>query len=131
MPKILADCRKIAGEASEKFTVVSGIADGADTAALEGALDAGGKVISVMANGLDYIYPLTNKDLAKRVEENGLLVSEYLPDVQPKPYYFPVRNRIIAGLSRGTLVVSAGVKSGALITADHAVDYGRDVFALP
>lgn len=129
--KSLADCKKMAGEISSRFTVVSGFADGADSAALEGALAAGGKVISVFANGLDYIYPAINRPLADKVEKCGLIITEYPPEVGPKPYYFPVRNRIIAGLSKGTLVVSADKTSGALITADYAADYGRDVFAFP
>ena len=127
----LADCKKMAGEISSRFTVVSGFADGADSAALEGALAAGGKVISVFANGLDYIYPAINRPLADKVEKCGLIITEYPPEVGPKPYHFPVRNRIIAGLSKGTLVVSADKTSGALITADYAADYGRDVFAFP
>lgn len=129
-PKICADCRKIASELSVHFNVVTGIAEGADTAALEGALE-NGKAISVIANGFDQIYPASNAKMYRRVEEEGLLVSEYTPATRAKPYYFPVRNRIIAGLSSGTLVVSAGEKSGALITADYAADYGRDVFAFP
>lgn len=130
-PKALSDCKKISGEVSNVFTVVTGIAEGADSAAISGALDAGGKVISVLANGVDYVYPLICAELYKRVEKEGLLISEYPPETQPKPYNFPFRNRIIAGLSRGTLVVSAGEKSGALITADYASEYGRDVFAFP
>lgn len=129
--KSLADCKKMAGEISSRFTVVSGFADGADSAALEGALAAGGKVISVFANGLDYIYPAINRPLADKVEKCGLIITEYPPEVGPKPYHFPVRNRIIAGLSKGTLVVSADKTSGALIPADYAADYGRDVFAFP
>ncbi len=131
LPKALAECAKIAGELSKVFTVVSGLADGADASALEGALEAGGKVISVLAGGFDYIYPQCNKQLFESVAKRGLAVSEYPPDTQPRPYYFPVRNRIIAGLSKGVLVVSAGEKSGALITADYAAEYGRDVYAFP
>lgn len=129
--KVLADCSNISRRLSEKFTVVSGIADGADTAALEGALEAGGRVISVLASGFDKIYPAANLKLCAEIERCGLLVTEYAPEVKAKPYHFPVRNRIIAGLSEGTLVVSAGSRSGALITADYAADYGRDVFAFP
>lgn len=129
--KSLADCKKMAGEISSRFTVVSGFADGADSAALEGALAAGGKVISVFANGFDYIYPAVNRPLADKIEKCGLIITEYPPEVGPKPYHFPIRNRIIAGLSKGTLVVSADKNSGALITADYAADYGRDVFAFP
>ena len=130
-PKALSLTRQIAGELSQYFTVVSGIAEGADCTALEGATDAGGKVISVLANGLDHAYPASNSGLLKKIEACGLVISEYSPEVRPKPHYFPIRNRIIAGLSRGTLVVSAAKKSGAAITADFAVDYGREVFAFP
>ena len=129
-PQALALCKKICGELTEAFTVVTGMAEGADSAAIEGALPSG-KVISVLANGFDYFYPATNKSLIERVAREGLLISEYLPHILPLKYNFPVRNRIIAGLSRGTLVVSAGEKSGALITADFALEYGREVFAFP
>lgn len=130
-PKALADCNKISGELTAAFTVVSGLADGADSAAVEGALDAGGKVISVLAGGFDNVYPASNRGLFDKVCKFGLAVSEYTPETLCKPYYFPLRNRIIAGLSRGTLIISAGEKSGALITAEYALEYGRDVFAFP
>ena len=123
-------CRKLSGELTSAFTIVTGMAEGADSAAIEGALPSG-KIISVLANGFDYCYPATNRNLIEKVALNGLLVTEYLPHIQPLKYNFPVRNRIIAGLSRGTLVVSAGEKSGALITADFALEYGREVFAFP
>lgn len=130
-PKALADCKKLAGELTLAFTVVSGVADGADSAAVRGALDCGGKVICVLANGFDKIYPLSAVNLHRTVAEKGLLITEYPPETACKPYHFPVRNRIIAGLSRGVLVVAAAEKSGALITADYAADFGRDVFAFP
>lgn len=130
-PKAISDCKRISGELSKFFTIVSGNADGADSSALRGALDEGGKVISVLASGFDCIYPSSCEPILKEVEKSGLIVSEYLPHVQAKPYNFPVRNRILAGLSIGTLVVSAGEKSGALITAEYATEYGRDVFAFP
>ena len=126
----LALCRKICGELTEAFTVVTGAAEGADSAAIEGAISSG-KVISVLANGFDYFYPANNKNLIDRVAKEGLLITEYLPHIQPLKYNFPVRNRIIAGLSRCTLIVSAGERSGALITADYALEYGREVFAFP
>ena len=126
----LALCKKICGELTAAFTVVSGMAEGADSAAVEGALPSG-KVISVLANGFDCFYPACNKSLIEKVAKEGLLISEYPPHIQPLKYNFPLRNRIIAGLSRGTLVVSAGAKSGALITADYALEYGREVFAFP
>ena len=126
----LALCRKICGELTSAFTVVTGMAEGADAAAIEGALPSG-KVISVLANGFDFVYPAINRGLTEKVADEGLLITEYPPHIQPLKYNFPVRNRIIAGLSRGTLVVSAGTKSGALITANLALEYGREVFAFP
>lgn len=126
----LALAKNISGELTKAFTVVTGMAEGADSAAAEGALPSG-KIISVLANGFDYFYPAVNRELTLKVAQNGLLVSEYLPHIRPLKYNFPFRNRIIAGLSRATLVVSAGVKSGALITADYALEYGREVFAFP
>lgn len=131
LPKAAADCKKISGQLTKHFTVVSGLAEGADSAALSGAIDAGGKVISVLAYGFNYVYPAVNSALAKKIESCGLLVSEYSPRTAPKNYNFPVRNRIIAGLCEGALIVSAGKKSGALITAGYCMDYGRDVFAFP
>ena len=126
----LAQCKKISAELTEAFTVVTGMADGADSAAIEGALPSG-KIISVLANGFDYFYPAVNRGLIESVAKDGLLISEYPPHIPPLKYNFPMRNRIIAGLSRGTLVISAGAKSGALITADYALEYGREVFAFP
>ena len=126
----LALCKRMSGELTSAFTVVTGMAEGADSAAVEGALPSG-KIICVLANGFDCFYPANNKSLIEKVAKEGLLVTEYLPHIQPLKYNFPIRNRIIAGLSRGTLVVSAGEKSGALITADCALEYGREVFAFP
>lgn len=129
--KMKEDCREISGKLTSQFTVVSGLAEGADTAALEGALDSGGKVISVLPNGFDKVYPAVNAPLLERVIKQGLAITEYTPQTKCVSYRFYPRNRIIAGLSRGTLVVSAGERSGALITAEFANDYGRDVFAFP
>lgn len=120
--------KKFAKEISQGFTVVTGSAAGADSAAIMGAEY---KVISVIAFGFDHLKSVPDHQLIQRVENEGLLVSEHYPTVAPQPYLFPVRNRIIAGLSEGTLVVSAGTKSGALITANYATEYGRDVFAFP
>ena len=128
--KTVAETKKISGEVSQVFTVVSGIAEGGDTAAVEGALKTG-NVICVLAYGFDYVYPAMNAQLIKSVEKSGLLITEYPPEVPPKSYQFPVRNRIIAGMSLGTLVVSAAKKSGALITADVVHQYDREVFAFP
>lgn len=127
---ILAECKRTASELAEKFTIVSGIADGADSYAIEGALQ-GGTAIVVLAYGHNFVYPTSSERLLKKVEEQGLVISEYPPDTEPRSFYFPVRNRIIAGLAQGVLVVSAAKKSGALITANYAVEYGRNVFAYP
>jgi len=129
-PYALKECKKISRELTQHFTVVTGMADGADSAAIEGALESG-KIISVLAYGFDFCYPAFNDKLIKQVEERGLLITEHTPQISPKNYLFPVRNRIIAGLSEGTLVVSAGERSGALITADYAAEYGRHLFVFP
>lgn len=129
-PQTLKLCKEISAALTDEFTVVTGFAEGADTAAVEGALPSG-RIISVIANGFDFIYPSSNARLFEKMEKKGLLITEYPPHIRPAPYRFPVRNRIIAGLSEGTLIVSAGRKSGALITANLAADYSRDVFALP
>lgn len=113
------------------FTLVTGIAEGVDSAVIESALSSKGKVISVIAGGFDNIYPSSNLALSERIIENGLLLSEYPPQTVPKPFHFPVRNRIIAGLSSGVLVVSAGKKSGTLYTAEYAEEYGKMLFAIP
>lgn len=130
LPNVLKECKKISSRLTQHFTVVSGMADGADSAALDGAAESG-KVISVLAYGFDYAYPAVNENLIKKVAACGLLISEHPPYTAPKSYLFPIRNRIIAGLAEGTLVVSAGERSGALITADYAVEYGRHLFVFP
>lgn len=130
LPNVLKECRKISSQAAEEFTIVSGMADGADTAAIEGAIESG-NVISVLAYGFDHVYPAVNEKLLRKTEEKGLVITEYTPQIEPKAYNFPVRNRIIAGLAEGVLIVSAGKKSGALITAGYAEEMGRSVFAFP
>lgn len=127
---ILKKCAEISAQIASEFTVVTGLADGADTAAAEGALKSG-NLISVLAYGFDYCYPSCNAALLKKIVKNGLVITEFSPSTSPQAYYFPLRNRIIAGISEGVLVVSAGVRSGALITANYAIDYGREVFAFP
>jgi DNA processing protein len=110
---------------------VSGLARGIDGEAHRGALEASGLTVGVLGCGIDRDYPASNASLSRRIEEKGLVVSEYEPGVEPAPWRFPARNRIIAGLCAAVVVVEARERSGALITADFALDEGRDVFAVP
>ena len=111
--------------------VVSGGASGIDTAAMQGALDAGCPVIGVLGCGVDVVYPRHNRKLFETVVKNGCLLSEYPPEAEGLPWHFPARNRIISGMSNGTLIVEAPKVSGALITARWALEQGRDVFVVP
>jgi len=111
--------------------VVSGLARGVDAEAHRGALEAGGPTVAVLGCGIDRDYPRAHAALARRIAEVGLLVSEYEPGVEPAPWRFPARNRIIAGLAGVTVIVEARARSGALITADFALEDGREVFAVP
>jgi DNA processing protein len=117
--------------AASGVVVVSGLARGIDGEAHRGALDAQGPTVAVLGCGIDRDYPRSHADLARRIAEAGLIVSEYPPGVEPAPWRFPARNRVIAGLSLATVVVEARERSGALITADFALELGRDVFAVP
>ena len=111
--------------------VISGCADGIDRAAMEGALHSGATVVGVLGCGVDVVYPAGSRHLYETIPQHGCLISEYAPGTQPDRWNFPARNRIISGLSRGVVVVEAPRKSGSLITARHALEQGRDVFALP
>ena len=117
--------------AQKGFQVVSGMARGIDTMAHKGALNAKGKTIAVLGSGLNIIYPRENKNLFKAISENGTVFSEFKVNTQPLPANFPVRNRIIAGLSCGSIIVEAARRSGSLITARLAGEYNREVFAVP
>ncbi|MBN1520819.1 MAG: DNA-processing protein DprA [Spirochaetales bacterium] len=126
----LEAARRLAREAAEAgVTVVSGLARGIDAAAHRGCMEGGAPTFAVLGRGLDRVYPLSNKDLAaKMLASGGGLLSEYPPGTAPARWTFPERNRIIAGLCRSTLVVEAPKGSGALITADYALEEGRDVY---
>ena len=124
----------------EKFTktlsgaglvTVSGLAYGIDTVVARASLDAGGKTIAVLAGGLDSIYPAQNAGLAEKIENNGLLLSEQRPKLKPMGYMFVNRNRIVSGLSLGTLIVEAGKRSGTITTAHFAIEQGRELFVVP
>lgn len=123
--------RKIGEElAGYGVTVVSGMARGIDTEAHQGALNTG-TTIAVLGSGLNVVYPRENQALFDRIRQKGLVISEFPLDIPPEPGHFPMRNRIISGLSQGVVVIEAREKSGALITADFALEQGRDVFAVP
>jgi DNA processing protein len=113
------------------LVVVSGLARGIDAEAHRGALDGGGATVAVLGCGIDRDYPAANRELAREVAATGLVVSEYPPGVEPAPWRFPARNRIVAGLCAGAAIVEARERSGALITADFALEEGREVFAVP
>ena len=112
--------------------VVSGLAIGVDAQAHQGALDGGGKTIAVMASGVNIVYPKSNEKLADQIlAKSGVLLSEQMINEQPMRYHFPLRNRIISAISEVVIVIEAGHKSGSLITANHAIEQGKTVFALP
>lgn len=124
----------VAAEIAAHFTVVTGFAEGGDESVIRGVLSSSkGDVplICVFANGFDFVYPASHTSFMREVEKRGLLVSEFRPDIRPQKFLFPVRNRILAGLSRGVLIVGAAKRSGTSFTAGYALEYGRDVFAFP
>ncbi|MEZ0482669.1 DNA-processing protein DprA [Planococcus sp. SSTMD024] len=116
---------------SEGFVIVSGLAKGADAMAHRCAIDCGGKTIAVIGSGFSHRYPKINDALTFIIEETQLLLSEYPPYMPPRKWNFPMRNRIISGLSKGVIVTQAEVKSGTLSTIEHALDHGKDIFAIP
>jgi DNA processing protein len=127
----LETARRIAADlASRGITVVSGLARGVDSAAHRGALDTG-RTIAVLGSSVDHIYPAEHAELASRIAASGLVVSEYPPGTPPLAFHFPMRNRLISGLSRAVVVIEASDKSGSLITASCAAEQGRDVMAVP
>ncbi len=123
---------KFAGDLAEKgVNIISGLAYGIDASAHLGALEAGGFTTAVVGCGFDFSYPSANKSLMDRIVKKGIVFSEYAPHMRPTRFTFPMRNRIISGLSDGVLLVEARKKSGSLITINHALDVGKDVFAVP
>ena len=128
--KLIAE--KITRELAEKgITIVSGFARGVDSISHHFALESKGRTVAVFGSGLDVIYPPENKKLAERIEKNGALISEFLLGTEPEGNNFPKRNRLISGLSLGVIIIEAGIKSGALLTAQLALEQGREVFAIP
>jgi DNA processing protein len=131
-PYALQAAARLAADLSARgVAVVSGLARGVDSAAHRGVLAAGGATIAVLGNGADVVYPREHTALAREIERTGAIISELVPGTPPHPRFFPQRNRIISGLSRGVVVVEAGERSGSLITARFALDQGRDVLAVP
>jgi len=131
-PYGLRQAKSISNElARQGLVITSGMARGIDAAAHRGALEGGGDTIAVLGCGVDILYPRENARLLQQVKETGLVVSEYPPGTEPFHYNFPIRNRIISGLSLAVFVVEAQAKSGTLITCDFALEQGKDIFALP
>ena len=117
--------------ASNGITIVSGLADGVDSVAHLGALAVDGKTIAVMGSGFNCIYPKRNYELEKQIEQTGLVITEYKPNIEPAQWHYPVRNRIIAGLSKAVIITEASLKSGTMHTKDYCLEYGIDIFAVP
>ncbi len=128
--------REISGLVSRELarvgiTVVSGMAYGIDAFAHEGAINVSGKTVAVLGTGINKVYPAANRGLMDKIYEEGLLISEFEPDFPGKKYTFPLRNRIISGLSSHVIIVEAGIKSGALITANYALEQGKEIYSVP
>lgn len=117
--------------AENGICIVSGMAEGVDSYAHNFALECGGKTVAVLGGGVDYVYPTSNRDLYERIKKDGLIISEYPLSTRPQRQNFPSRNRIISGISKNLLVVEATLKSGTMSTVEHALDQGREVFAVP
>jgi DNA processing protein len=117
--------------AAAGVTVISGLARGVDAEAHRGALDAGGRTVAVLGCGIDRDYPAAHAELARRISESGGIVSEYEPGIEPAPWRFPARNRIIAALADAIVIVEARARSGALITVDLAMEINRPIYAVP
>jgi DNA processing protein len=131
-PYGLAVAERLAADlAACGLTIISGLARGVDSAAHRGALSAGGVTVAVLGSGVDVIYPPEHAPLASAIDAAGAVISELVPGTRPLPWFFPLRNRIISGLSRAVVVIEASEKSGSLITARCALDQGRDVLAVP
>src|SRR5947207_4410850 len=131
-PYALNVAEQLAGDlAAAGLTIVSGLARGVDAAAHRGALKAGGRTVGVLGSGIDVIYPPEHAPLAREIEVSGGIATELMPGTQPRRRFFPLRNRIISGLTRAVIVVEAGEKSGSLITARRALEQGPDALAVP
>lgn len=131
-PYALAVADRLAADlAARGLVIVSGLARGVDSSAHRGALSVSGSTIGVLGSGVDIVYPAEHKTLAREIEASGATLSELVPGTRPQPAFFPRRNRIISGLSRAVVVIEAGEKSGALITAQCALEQGRSVLAVP
>ncbi len=131
LPFSISKATEIANDLIDNgLTIVTGIAEGVETQVIKSSLKSG-KIISVLAGGFNNVYPKSNANLVEELKDCGLVISEYPPDTPTEPFHYYARNRLLAALGKGVLVVSGGIKSGTAITANYALDYGKDIFALP